>query len=384
MLNLSSPLPLSLYIHLPWCVRKCPYCDFNSHEYDDNLRDLEYVYALVRDLEQALPLIWNRRIISVFIGGGTPSLFSVAAMEKLFSKLRALLNIGSDIEITMEANPGTAEAEKFIRFREIGINRLSIGVQSFDNQQLKKLGRIHDRDEALNAITLAKQAGFDNLNLDLMFALPDQTQAEALNDLQVAIEQTPNHISWYQLTLEPNTVFYAKPPELPSDDESWTIQQAGKQVLVEAGYEQYEISAYAKQGNYAKHNLNYWQFGDYLGIGAGAHSKLTDLQEKTITRYTRHKIPKRYMELAGKEEMITETRKLNREELPLEFMLNVMRLNTGVPADYFKERTGLLLNTIEQELKRLEEKELINWTTQVLAPSQKGQRFLNDLLLEFM
>lgn len=384
MLNLSSPLPLSLYIHLPWCVRKCPYCDFNSHEYDGNLRDIEYIDALIRDLEQTLPLIWGRRIVSVFIGGGTPSLFSVEAIEKLFSQLRALLNIGSDIEITMEANPGTAEAEKFIGFREIGINRLSIGVQSFNNEQLKKLGRIHNNIEALNAIELAKQAGFENFNLDLMFALPAQTQEEALADLQLAIDQAPNHISWYQLTLEPNTVFYAKPPELPGDDQSWEIQQAGKKVLTETGYEQYEISAYAKQSNYAKHNLNYWQFGDYLGIGAGAHSKLTDVAKGTITRYTKHKIPKRYLELAGQEEVITETRKLNREELPLEFMLNAMRLSAGLPADYYKERTGLLLSGIEKQLQTLEEKELINWTTQILAPSQKGQRFLNDLLLEFM
>lgn len=267
-----------------------------------------YIDALIHDLETELPRIWGRTITSVFIGGGTPSLFSVEVLNKLLSALRARLNISSGIEITLEANPGTAEAEKFRGYRDAGINRLSMGVQSFNDKNLKALGRVHGADEARRAIDFAKEAGFDNFNIDLMFGLPRQAIDDALHDLEVAVEQSPTHISWYQLTIEPNTVFYSKPPKIPSDDETWLMQERGQDFLQKNNYKQYEISVYAKDKHVALHNVNYWEFGDYLGIGAGAHGKITNVAEGKIERFTLHKIPKRYMELAGNESVITETK----------------------------------------------------------------------------
>ncbi len=385
LLTFNENPPLSLYIHLPWCVKKCPYCDFNSHESSSSAIDENaYVDALIRDLDTELPRIWGRTITSVFIGGGTPSLFSVESLDNLLSALRARLNIYPGIEITLEANPGTAETEKFTGYREAGINRLSIGIQSFNDKYLKTLGRIHNGNEALNAVDLAKLAGFDNFNLDLMFGLPEQTLENALEDLKIAVAQSPTHISWYQLTIEPNTVFYSKPPRVPTDDESWHMQEQGQIYLADNGYKQYEISAYAKDKHVALHNTNYWEFGDYLGIGAGAHGKITNVAEAKIERFTRHKIPNRYIELAGNESVITEKKKLNRNDLALEFMMNVMRLTDGVPANLFLQRTGSPLKIIEKELTMAVDRKLIDWSIGKLMPTAEGQRYLNELLQIFV
>ncbi len=385
MLNFTEAIPLSLYIHLPWCIKKCPYCDFNSHEFSAvGLEEDAYVDALIRDIESELPRIWGRTIHSIFIGGGTPSLFSATALDRLLSATRARLNINPGIEITLEANPGTAEADKFRAYREIGINRLSLGVQSFNDKNLKALGRIHDAAEALYAIDVTRKAGFENFNVDLMFGLPGQSIADALHDLEIAVAQSPTHISWYQLTIEPNTVFNSKPPVLPGEDAIWSMQEQGQAYLQEQNYRQYEISAYARDNHVAKHNMNYWQFGDYLGIGAGAHGKITNVAEKKIERYTRHKIPKRYIELAGTNAVITETRVLQRDELALEFMMNALRLNEGVATRLFSERTGMLLKTAEKELTQAEEQGLIDWQLNYLKPSVKGQHYLNELLQIFV
>jgi len=385
LLTFHENPPLSLYVHLPWCVRKCPYCDFNSHEAGHNaLKEKVYVDALVRDLETELPQIWGRRINTIFIGGGTPSLFSAEAIDQLLAELRARLNFYPDIEITMEANPGTAEAEKFRAFRKSGINRLSIGVQSFDNEKLKQLGRIHDADEAKLAIQMAKSAGFAEINIDIMFGLPGQTIEQALSDLQTAIDHQPQHISWYQLTIEPNTVFYSKPPVLPEDDLIWEMQERGQELLAQHGYLQYEISAYAKKNHQCLHNLNYWQFGDYLGIGAGAHGKLTDVAAGTVTRKAKHRIPERFIELAGKDDVIGDRKILNRDDLKLEFMMNVLRLRDGVHPSLFLQHTGLPVSDIQSQLEAAEAKGLLEWNIQTLKPTTKGQRYLNDLLQLFM
>ncbi|MEQ8289728.1 MAG: radical SAM family heme chaperone HemW [Gammaproteobacteria bacterium] len=385
MLDFKEAVPLSLYVHLPWCLKKCPYCDFNSHERNVDVdMQLDYVDALVRDLEFDLPRIWGRQIVSVFIGGGTPSLFSVEAIDRLLAALRARLNLHPGIEVSMEANPGTAEAEKFKGYRDAGINRLSLGIQSLNDDHLKALGRIHDSHEALAAVEIARAAGFDNLNLDIMFGLPGQDTGQALSDLQQAIELKPAHISWYQLTLEPNTVFHARPPALPDDDLTWEMQEAGQALLAENGYIQYEISAYAQNTKRCEHNLNYWEFGDYLGIGAGAHGKLTNVAEGRIERFSRHRLPARYLELAGSEQAVTTNRVLTRAELPLEFMLNAMRLVEGVPTQLFLQRTGMPLTVIDRELDAAEKQGLLHWNVQQLAPTDKGQRYLNNLLSLFM
>ena len=384
LLTFHQNPPLSLYVHLPWCVKKCPYCDFNSHETASLTEEDAYIEAVIRDVETELPRIWGRTISSVFIGGGTPSLFSADAIEKLMSALRARLNIHPEREITMEANPGTAEAEKFKAYRQAGINRLSIGIQSFNDGHLKSLGRIHNSKEALRAIDLAKSAGFENINLDLMFALPEQSIDDALDDLKVAVEQIPTHISWYQLTIEPNTVFYSKPPKIPNDDDSFLMQEQGQAYLENNGYMQYEISAYAKDKATSLHNLNYWQFGDYLGIGAGAHGKITNVAQGKIERFVRHKIPKRYIELAGSDTVITETKTLNRNELPLEFMMNAMRLKSGIDSSLFLQRTALPLKSIEKNLSLAAEAGLLDWQLDNIKPTQFGQRYLNDLLEMFV
>tara|TARA_R110002096_G_scaffold99_3_gene430 strand:- start:11943 stop:13103 length:1161 start_codon:yes stop_codon:yes gene_type:complete len=385
MLNFRESIPLSLYIHLPWCVKKCPYCDFNSHEFSAaGFEEENYIEALIRDLDSELPRIWGRTINTVFIGGGTPSLFSPESLDKILSAIRSRLNIHPAIEITLEANPGTAEAEKFQRFREIGINRLSLGVQSFDDKHLKALGRIHDAGQAHHAVELAQEAGFENYNIDLMFGLPGQTINEALYDIDKAVAHSPTHISWYQLTIEPNTVFNSRPPILPSDDDIWSMQDQGQSFLENEGFKQYEISAYAKEKHPALHNLNYWQFGDYLGIGAGAHGKITNVAQGKIERFTRHKIPKRYIELAGTDAAITKTRTLVSDELALEFVMNAFRLVEGVPAHFFSERTGLTLKSAEKELTLAEERGLIEWQLNELRPSAKGLRYLNELLEIFV
>ncbi len=394
MLNFTSNPPLSLYIHLPWCIKKCPYCDFNSHATNkDVFPEAAYVDALISDLESELPRIWGRPIASIFIGGGTPSLFSAEAIDRLMAALRSRLTFYQNTEVTMEANPGSAEAERFKAYRESGINRLSIGVQSFDDKKLKSLGRVHDSNEALNAVAMARAAGFDEINIDLMFGLPEQTIAEALSDLEIAMQQQPTHISWYQLTLEPNTVFYSRPPELPDDDVSWLMQEQGQIYLKDNGFNQYEISAYAKttvdglnhqSDHQCRHNLNYWQFGDYLGIGAGAHGKLTHVAAGNIERYARHRIPQRYLEKVARGSAVTETRLLNRDELPLEFMMNALRLNEGFHPSLYFEHTGLPLSQIQSQLEAAEAKALIEWSIDRIKPTVNGQRYLNDLLEIFM
>lgn len=387
MLNFKNNPPLSLYIHLPWCIKKCPYCDFNSHAANSEaFPEQAYVDALISDLESELPRIWGRPIVSIFIGGGTPSLFSAEAINRLMAALRERLTFYHNTEITMEANPGTAEADRFKAYRESGINRLSIGVQSFDDEKLKRLGRIHNSAEALSAIAMAKDAGFNEINLDLMFGLPDQTVDQAMSDLEVAMEQQPTHLSWYQLTIEPNTVFYSKPPILPVDDLLWEMQQQGQAYLSDKGFDQYEVSAYArKDGNHqCQHNRNYWQFGDYLGIGAGAHGKLTHVAEGKIERYARHRIPQSYIDKVAQPNAVTETRKLARDELPLEFMMNALRLNEGFHPSLFIEHTGLPLNHIHKQLEIAEERALIEWDINMIKPTETGHRYLNDLIELFM
>ncbi len=376
--------PLSLYIHLPWCVRKCPYCDFNSHALKDGIPETAYINALLADLEQDLPRIWGRRVMSVFIGGGTPSLFSPEALDRLLSGLRARLSINADAEITLEANPGTVEQEKFREYRALGINRLSIGVQSFHDDALQVLGRIHGRGEAIRAAEMAHAAGFDNFNLDLMFALPNQTLAQAAEDVATAIDLEPTHISYYQLTLEPNTQFHAHPPVLPNNDLAWQIQQAGQQQLAEAGYEQYEVSAYAKEKRQCVHNLNYWQFGDYLGLGAGAHGKITDAAQQTITRLAKQRQPQAFMDTAGTSQSIQSERVLTRKDVGLEFMMNALRLNAGFESALFPAHTGQQLVLIDSPLRTAEEAGLLERTLKRIQPTEKGRRFLDDLLTLFV
>jgi len=390
MLNFKNNPPLSLYIHLPWCIKKCPYCDFNSHATNkETFPEDAYIDALISDLEFELPSIWGRPIVSIFIGGGTPSLFSAEAINRLMASLRERLTFYHHTEVTMEANPGTAEADRFKAYRESGINRISIGVQSFNDEKLKVLGRIHNSAEALSAIAMAKDAGFDEINIDLMFGLPEQSIGEAMSDLEVAMEQQPTHLSWYQLTIEPNTIFYSKPPALPIDDLLWDMQEQGQAYLSDSGFNQYEVSAYAKHGttgvnHQCKHNLNYWQFGDYLGIGAGAHGKLTHVAEGKIERYSRHRIPQSYIDKVGQLNAITETRSLNRDELPLEFMMNALRLNEGFHPSLFIEHTGLPLNHIQKQLEIAEEKALIEWDINKIKPTETGHRYLNNLIELFM
>ena len=385
MLNLKKNPPLSLYIHLPWCVKKCPYCDFNSHAVKDNsFPEEKYINALISDLDTELPRIWGRNIVSVFIGGGTPSLFSANAMETLFSALRARLTLHPEIEITLEANPGTADADNFKAYRDIGINRLSIGVQSFNDEKLHLLGRIHNGAEAEHACEIARQSGFEDINLDLMFGLPGQTIEHALDDVQTAIGLKLDHISWYQLTIEPNTLFHASPPLLPGDDVIWDMQQQGQQLLAQNGFKQYEVSAYATHRHRCLHNSNYWQFGDYLGLGAGAHGKLTDVANGQINRYIRHRIPERYISLAGTEDVISHSRILTQAEIPLEFMMNALRLNEGFHPSLFLDMTGLPLSCIQQPLELAEHKGLIDWNIDKIKPTAQGQRYLNDLLQFFM
>ena len=380
-LNLTVLPPLSLYIHWPWCVRKCPYCDFNSHESNGPIPETDYLDALRADLEAALPLIWGRKIQTIFIGGGTPSLMSAAGLERLMSDVRTLLPLALDAEITMEANPGTFEIERFKSFRASGINRLSIGIQSFNGRHLQALGRIHDEREALRAVEIA-HAHFDNFNLDLMYALPGQTLAEAQQDLDTALAFAPPHLSLYHLTMEPNTVFAKYPPQLPSDDESADIQDMIAQQTAAAGYRHYEVSAYAQPGRQARHNLNYWEFGDYLGIGAGAHSKLSFPHR--VLRQARFKQPASFIEAAKRGNAVHEEREIGRDEMGFEFMLNTLRLTGGFNPNLFGERTGMSINAIDKALDAAEAKGLIYRDFKLIKPTELGQRFLNDLQEMFL
>ncbi|MDP3840991.1 MAG: radical SAM family heme chaperone HemW [Oxalobacteraceae bacterium] len=380
-LQLAALPPLSLYIHFPWCVKKCPYCDFNSHEAQGGFPEDAYLAALRADLESALPLIWGRKIYTVFIGGGTPSLMSAAGLDRLLSDVRTLLPLDGAAEITMEANPGTFEAEKFRSYRASGINRLSIGIQSFNPQHLQALGRIHDGAEAHRAVEIA-HANFDNFNLDLMYALPQQTLAEAQRDIETAISCAPPHLSLYHLTLEPNTLFAKYPPVVPDDDASADMQDMIRDLTVAAGYAQYEVSAYAQPQRQARHNRNYWEFGDYLGIGAGAHSKLSFPHR--IVRQMRYKQPSAYLEHISRGTQIQEQHEVGREDLAFEFMLNALRLNQGFQVNLFAERTGLALNTIEKTLALAEAKGLLYRDHQIIRPTDLGQSFLNDLQQLFL
>ncbi|MFJ2993636.1 radical SAM family heme chaperone HemW [Pandoraea sp. NPDC087047] len=380
-ISLPALPPMSLYVHFPWCVRKCPYCDFNSHEWRGDggaqaFPEQAYLDALRQDLEQALPLVWGRPVHTVFIGGGTPSLLSAAGLDRLLSDLRALLPLDADAEITMEANPGTFEADKFRSFRASGINRLSIGIQSFNSEHLKALGRIHDGDEARHAIEIA-QTNFENFNLDLMFALPNQTLAQCQQDVETAISFAPPHLSLYHLTLEPNTQFHKYPPTVPDDDTAADMQDWIAERTASAGYGHYEVSAYAQPHRRAKHNVNYWEFGDYLGIGAGAHSKISFPHR--VLRQVRHKHPQRFMEAAAAGNAIQETREVDARDLPFEFMLNALRLTDGVKSELFADRTGLPMARIAKALAAGVEKGLLVDDPQRIAPTELGQRFLNDL-----
>jgi putative oxygen-independent coproporphyrinogen III oxidase len=380
-LNLAALPPLSLYIHFPWCVRKCPYCDFNSHEARGEFPEKEYLDAVRLDLEQSLPLIWGRKIYTVFIGGGTPSLMSAAGLDRLLSDVRTLLPLDGNAEITMEANPGTFEVEKFRSFRASGVNRLSIGIQSFNGDHLKALGRIHDDREAMRAVDIA-QANFDNFNLDLMYALPGQTLAQARHDLDTALAFKPPHLSLYHLTMEPNTVFAKYPPQLPDDDASADMQDMIADVTKGAGYEHYEVSAYAQAGARARHNLNYWEFGDYLGIGAGAHSKISFPHR--VLRQARFKQPASFIEAANKGNAIQEEHEIPRADMGFEFMLNTLRLTGGFAPNLFGERTGVQINAIDKALNAAEAKGLLYRDHQVIRPTALGQRFLNDLQQMFL
>ena len=380
-LQFNALPPLSLYIHIPWCVRKCPYCDFNSHEARGVLPEDEYVAALLIDLEAALPRVWGRQVLTVFIGGGTPSLISVRALDALLAGVRARLPLAADAEVTLEANPGTVEAEKFAGFRTAGVNRLSLGIQSFNDRHLSALGRIHDAAEARRAAELALRT-FDNVNLDLMYALPGQTPAEATADIATAIAYAPQHLSAYHLTLEPNTYFHRYPPALPDDDTAAEMQDALEAQLADAGYEHYETSAFARAGRRSRHNLNYWMFGDYLGIGAGAHSKISF--KNNILRESRARQPKAYLAQAAAGAVVPESRDVTVAELPGEFMMNALRLNQGFDLSLFPARTGLELTRILATLDQAETRGLLTRDHQRAVPTPLGRRFLNDLMQLFL
>jgi oxygen-independent coproporphyrinogen-3 oxidase len=375
--RLATLPPLALYAHLPWCVRKCPYCDFNSHERADALPEREYVDALVADIEGLLPSVWGRRLRSIFIGGGTPSLFSPESIDRLLAAIRARLPLEPDAEVTLEANPGTAEAGRFRGYRAAGVNRLSLGIQSFSDEKLRSLGRIHSAGEARRAIDMA-QAVFDNVNLDVMYGLPGQTLAEARADAAEGLRFGTTHFSAYQLTLEPNTVFYSKPPQLPEHDASADMQLAVEELAAAAGFEHYETSAFARPKRRCRHNMNYWEFGDYLGIGAGAHGKLSFADR--VTRHERSKQPREYLASAG----TLQEKVIAPRELPFEFMLNALRLVEGVPAGMFAERTGLPGAVILRKLQVAREKGLLEEATLRIRPTRRGRLFLNELLQLFL
>lgn len=376
--------PLSLYVHVPWCIRKCPYCDFNSHQSNGELPERDYVAALLSDFAQDLPYLQGRPIQSIFIGGGTPSLFSASAYDTLFNGLLRHARFTDDIEITLEANPGTAEMMKFADYRRIGINRLSIGIQSFDEQQLKHLGRIHNSEESRRAIDFARRAGFDNLNLDLMYGLKDQSRELALADLHAGLAHAPEHLSWYQLTIEPNTEFYKRPPTLPPEDELIDIQDAGLALLQDSGFQRYEISAFARQGHRSRHNLNYWRFGDYLGIGAGAHGKITLPGEQRLLRTRKNKQPGHYLQSAATAQFTAGSDDILPQDIALEYLLNVLRLQEGFTASAFEAATGLGYGVIGKQVESLLGKSLLCMENDLIRPTEKGHQFLNSVLEEFL
>lgn len=379
--GLVSLPPLSLYIHIPWCVQKCPYCDFNSHAARGTLPEDEYVAALIADLEIALPKIWGRRVVSVFIGGGTPSLFSASAIDRLLTSIRARITLLPQAEITLEANPGTVEADKFAGFAAAGINRISLGIQSFDDRHLKALGRIHDASQARRAIEIA-QRHVEQVNLDLMYALPEQTLEEVAADFDAALSFGTRHLSAYHLTLEPNTLFHHAPPPLPDADLAADMQDCVEEKLRHAGFDHYETSAFARPGFRCQHNLNYWSFGDYLGIGAGAHSKLSSAG--AIWREMRFKQPQAYLKNIAAGTPVQESREVSEDARPFEFMMNLLRLNDGFATTLFAERTGLPLARVEARLIEARSRGLIEVDGETIRPTLPGRRFLNDLLEMFL
>ena len=384
LLQLQSLPPLSLYVHLPWCIQKCPYCDFNSHEWRDNAQSLpeqRYIDALLADLEVSLPLIWGRPVHSIFVGGGTPSLFEPASIDRLISGIRARLPLEAEAEITMEANPGTFEKDRFKAFRAAGVTRLSIGVQSFNDAHLKALGRVHNSDQAMAAVAEA-QSTFDTFNLDVMYALPGQSLVDLTQDIQTALSFKPPHISIYHLTIEPNTLFAKHPPVLPAEDDAYEMMDLITDMTSAAGLQRYEVSAYAKSGHRCWHNLNYWQFGDYLGIGAGAHSKLSFAHR--IMRYVRYREPQLYLAQALQGEPVTQYEEVAREDLPFEYMLNALRLKEGFSFADYMSRTGLSMTSIQQGLSNAEAKQLIVRDLNRVWPTSRGFDFLSDLQALFL
>ena len=372
--------PLALYIHLPWCLKKCPYCDFNSHEFTGVFPEQDYTRALIEDLQQETDFIQGRPLQSIFFGGGTPSLFSADSIQKILEQINKLIPFAENIEITLEANPGTFEQKKFSAFRQAGINRLSIGIQSFSRQHLSQLGRVHDDREALRAAEIAHKAGFENFNLDLMFGLPGQTSAQAMQDLRTAVDCQPTHLSWYQLTIEPNTLFYRKPPSLPPASRIETMQDAGIELLNDAGFKRYEVSAFSKSAKESRHNLNYWRFGDYLGIGAGAHGKITLPQHQAIYRTRKSRQPRAYLDPQALYR--ADHSPIPEAELPLEFMMNALRLTNGVDLQLFEERTGLPAERIQDTLLALRTQGLLH--SDRIAATDKGLNLLNSVLQAFM
>jgi oxygen-independent coproporphyrinogen-3 oxidase len=376
--------PLSLYVHLPWCVSKCPYCDFNSHAVKGDIPADEYAQSLLLDLQQDLPLVWGRAVHSIFFGGGTPSLFNAEQIQVLMNGFRSLLRLSPDAEVTLEANPGTIEHDSFLAYRDAGINRVSLGVQSFSNESLARIGRIHRREEAERAIRSIQRSGIENFNIDLMHALPGQSLTDAIEDVRDAIGFNPTHLSHYQLTLEPNTAFYANPPRLPEEDAAWRMQEACGELLRQAGYEQYEISAWAKPGSQCRHNLNYWRYGDFLGIGAGAHGKITVPSENNVRRRIRHRHPNAWMQQVGKGNGLAEDRSLQSSERVFEFFLNQLRLIDGVRKDQFEPRTGVAWDEVSGPVSQAIEKGLLKDENGVLAPTDLGWRFSNEIQALFL
>jgi len=376
--------PLSLYVHLPWCVRKCPYCDFNSHALRGDLPEQEYVRALIADLDNDLSLVWGRPVHSVFFGGGTPSLFSAAQIDRFLSLARSRLQLMPGAEITLEANPGTVEHDRFSAYRDAGVNRVSLGVQSFDDAALKRIGRIHGRREVEQAIQLIKDAGLDNFNLDLMFALPRQTLREALQDVEEALRHRPSHISHYQLTLEPNTEFHRHPPPLPGEDERWEIQQACEALLHQSGFENYEISAWSRPHRQCAHNLNYWRYGDYLGLGAGAHSKITLPAEGMVRRMCKQRHPRTYLEALESGRWRAEDRPVGKPERCFEFFLNQLRLREGVHIPDFGPRTGMRWAEIGDLVAQASRRGVLTEQGERLVPTNLGWRFVNETQMLFL
>jgi putative oxygen-independent coproporphyrinogen III oxidase len=382
--------PLALYIHIPWCVKKCPYCDFNSHAAQGAIPEEAYIRALITDLKQDIPHAQGRILKSIFLGGGTPSLFSPEGIGKLLETIATLIDFLPDIEITMEANPGTLEHKSFKEYQLAGINRISLGVQSFQEDKLSALGRIHSTKETIHAIDSLIKADLKSFNIDLMFGLPNQTQADALYDLKTALDFSPPHLSWYNLTIEPNTIFHQKPPRLPNEETLWEIQEAGQEFLEQHSLFQYEVSAYSKPDHQCKHNVNYWQFGDYLGIGAGAHAKITNISESTITRFWKTRYPKSYLAVdsspLSKEDnpFLAGSNKVLSSELPFEFMLNGLRLVDGISASLFEQSTGQPIKTIEPILSEAVSRQLLIVNSDKIIPTKLGKQFLNDLLSLFL